>query len=199
MINQAAWEKMRDYVDDAGNRGARVIQADSVAGSSAGGHRSFPPTLIAAANDSMRVMREEIFGPILPIVTYTSFDEALEFINARPRPLGLYYFDTNKSRIATVLERTTSGGVAINDCIFQLVQHRIPFGGVGPSGMGAYHGFDGFETFSKKKGILLQSALTGMVFDTFVKPPYTAVTGRVVQFLLGRTKARPVRKFELSD
>jgi coniferyl-aldehyde dehydrogenase len=199
MISQAAWERMRAYVDDAHSRGARVIQAGSVEESATAGNRAFPPTLIVGANDSMRAMQEEIFGPILPILEYSTFEEGLEYINARPRPLALYYFDADKSRIATVLEQTTSGGVAINDCIFQLVQHRLPFGGVGPSGMGAYHGFDGFETFSKKKGVFLQSALTGSVFDRLSKPPYTSVTDRVVQFLLGRNKARPVRRIKLSD
>jgi coniferyl-aldehyde dehydrogenase len=199
MISHAAWDRMRVLVDEASDKGARVIQSGLLEESTAAGNRSFPPTLIVGADDSMLVMREEIFGPILPIVAYSSLDEALKSINGRARPLALYYFDTNWSRIRRVVEETTSGGVTINDCIFQLVQHRLPFGGVGPSGMGAYHGFDGFETFSKKKGILLESALTGSVFDTLVKAPYTSRTDRVVQFLMGRNRSRPVSRIQLPD
>lgn len=197
MISQSAWERMRDLVEDAKNKGARVVQAGAIEGGAAGRNRSFPPTLIVGANDSMQVMQREIFGPILPIVTYGSLEEAVKFINARPRPLALYYFDGDKSRIHEVLERTSSGGVAINDCIFQFVQHRLPFGGVGPSGMGSYHGFAGFETFSNKKGVFLQSGVTGEVFDRVLKPPYTSTTERVIGFLMGRSRVRPIQRIEL--
>jgi acyl-CoA reductase-like NAD-dependent aldehyde dehydrogenase len=146
----------------------------------------------------MRVMQEEIFGPILPVVTYSSFDDALDFINARPRPLALYYFDRNSSRIKKVLEQTVSGGVTINDCIFHLPQHALPFGGVGPSGMGAYHGFDGFATFSKKKGVLLQNALVGSFLSRALKPPYTSLSDRLIAFLLGRSKPRCIQRFALA-
>jgi coniferyl-aldehyde dehydrogenase len=155
LISEAAWERMRDLVEDAQSKGARVLQIDSRHGDFPVGSRFFPPTLILGANDSMRVMQEEIFGPILPIVEYSGIDDALGFINTRPRPLALYYFDRNKSRIKKILERTVSGGVTVNDCIFHFVQHQLPFGSVGSSGMGAYHGFDGFIAFSKKKGVLL--------------------------------------------
>ncbi len=197
MISQGAWERMRELVEDAKNKGARVVQSDAVEDGAAARNRSFPPTLIVGANDSMQVMQREIFGPILPIVTYGSLDEAVKFISARPRPLAVYYFDRDRSRINQVLERTISGGVAINDCIFQFVQHRLPFGGVGPSGMGSYHGFDGFETFSKKKGVFLQSGVTAAVFDRVLKPPYTSRTERVIRFLMGRSRARPMRRIEL--
>ena len=197
MISESAWDRMQQLVDDAKSKGARVIQAGSFAINYTSDSRAFPPTWIVGANDSMRVMQEEIFGPILPVVTYSSFEEALSFINARPRPLALYYFDTNKSRTHKVLEHTTSGGACINDCIFQFVQHRLPFGGVGPSGMGTYHGFDGFKTFSKKKGVFLQSSLGGSVLDKFFKPPYSPRTDRVIGFLLGRNTTRPIRKITL--
>ena len=159
---------------------------------------SFPPTLILGANDSiLRVMQEEIFGPILPIVEYSAIDDALGFINARPRPLALYYFDGNKSRIKKVLAQTVSGGAGINDCIFHFVQHQLPFGGVGPSGMGAYHGFDGFVAFSKKKGVLLQNSLVGSVLDGALKPPYTSFSDRAIGLLVGQNKIRPIQKMTL--
>jgi coniferyl-aldehyde dehydrogenase len=197
LISQAAWERMRDLVDDAQRKGARVFQVDSKHGDVPVGSRFFPPTLILGANDSMRVMQEEIFGPILPIVEYSLIDDALGFINARPWPLALYYFDRNKSRIKKILEQTVSGGVTINDCIFHFVQHQLPFGGVGPSGMGAYHGFDGFIAFSKKKGVLLQNSLVGSVLDRALKPPYTSWSDRAIGLLVGHNKVRPIRKMIL--
>jgi coniferyl-aldehyde dehydrogenase len=117
----------------------------------------------------MGVMQEEIFGPILPVVTYRTMEEAVAYVNARPRPLALYYFDKDMNRINYVLEQTMSGGVTLNDCIFHLAQHNLPFGGVGPSGMGHYHGFDGFVTFSKKRGVMLQRRFSGMAI---MRPPY---------------------------
>lgn len=199
MISQAAWDRMRALVDDAGTRGARIIQASPLQENVTNTSRPFPPTLIVGANDSMRVMQAEIFGPILPVVTYSSFDEALSYINARPRPLALYYFDNSNSRIRKVSEMTTSGGLCINDCIFHFAQHRLPFGGVGPSGMGAYHGHEGFKAFSKKKGVYLQSAIVGSVLDRFLKPPYTPSSHRVIRFLMGRNTARPVQRIQLPE
>lgn len=197
LISQAAWERMRDLVDDAQSKGARVLQVDSKHGDVPVGSRFFPPTLILGASDSMRVMQEEIFGPILPIAEYSGIDDALDFINARPRPLALYYFDRNKSRIKKILAQTVSGGAAINDCIFHFVQHQLPFGGVGPSGMGAYHGFDGFSAFSKKKGVLLQNSLVGSVLDGALKPPYTSWSDRTIGLLVGQNKIRPIEKMSL--
>jgi coniferyl-aldehyde dehydrogenase len=197
LISQAAWERMRDLVEDAQGKGARVLQGDSEHGDVSVGSRFFPPTLILGANDSMRVMQEEIFGPILPIVEYSAIDDALGFINARPHPLALYYFDRNRSRIEKILDRTVSGGVTVNDCIFHFVQHQLPFGGVGPSGMGAYHGFDGFAAFSKKKGVLLQSALVGSFLERALKPPYTSWSDRAIGLLVGRNKIRPIQRMTL--
>lgn len=198
MISQAAWCRMQDLVDDARKKGAQVVQPDSANATFTAVNRVFPPTLIIGADDSMRVMQEEIFGPILPVVTYSSFDDALDSINARPRPLALYYFDRNAFRIKKVLEQTVSGGVTINDCIFHFPQHGLPFGGVGQSGMGAYHGFDGFATFSKKKGVLLQNALVGSFLARALKPPYNSLSDRLIGFLLGRTKPPSIQRFALA-
>lgn len=199
MINQSACDRMHALVDDAAGKGARIIQADSSQESIPHNHRPFPPTLIVEANDSMSVMQAEIFGPILPVVSYASLDEALNFINARPRPLVLYYFDNNASRTRTVLEQTTSGGACINDCLFHFAQHELPFGGVGTSGMGAYHGYEGFKAFSKKKGVFLQNAMVGSVLDRFLKPPYTSASHRAIDFLIGRTTPRSVQKIRLPE
>lgn len=197
MINASAWNRMRALVDDAASKGARIIQTDSLNENAT--NRPFLPTLILDANDSMHLMQTEIFGPILPVLTYSSMDEALSYINARPRPLALYYFDNNDSRTSKVLEQTTSGGACINECIFHFAQHKLPFGGIGPSGMGAYHGFEGFKTFSKKKGVFLQSAIVGSVLDRFLKPPYTPASHRVINLLMGRNATRPVQKLQLPE
>jgi coniferyl-aldehyde dehydrogenase len=198
MISERAWQRMHDLVNNAQSNGAQVIQPRTENENSGTPSRVFAPTLVVEAKSSMRVMQEEIFGPILPIVTYSSLDDAIEFINGRPRPLALYYFDRNRSRISKVLEQTVSGGVTVNDCIFHLPQHSLPFGGVGPSGMGAYHGFDGFTAFSKKKGVLLQNALVGWALDRAFKPPYTAKSDRLMAFLLGRSKPGNIRRMTLT-
>lgn len=186
LINPTAWQRMQALVDDARHKGAHVMSLAVEGEQYTAQNQVFPPTLILNTSDDMLVMQEEIFGPILPIVTYQTWQQALDFINQHPHPLALYYFDRHSQRARQVTEQTTSGGVTINDCIFHLPQHKLPFGGVGPSGMGAYHGKDGFETFSKKKGILLQNHWVGNVLGRLMKPPYTGLTDRLVRFLLGR-------------
>jgi coniferyl-aldehyde dehydrogenase len=119
----------------------------------------------------MQVMQEEIFGPLLPVKSYDQVVDAVDYVNGHPRPLGLYYFGTDDGEQQRVLTHTTSGGVTVNDVIMHVAQEDLPFGGVGPSGMGAYHGCDGFRTFSHAKSIFTQSkfdvaALAGL------RPPY---------------------------
>ena len=129
----------------------------------------FLPTLVFGAGAATALMQEEIFGPILPVVPYRTLDEAIAYVNARPRPLALYYFDESASRVDRVLAETMSGGVTVNDCLYHLAQHNLPFGGVGPSGMGHYHGFDGFQTFSKKRGVMVQRRWSA---TALLAPPY---------------------------
>lgn len=149
-------ERLRSLVADAEALGGRVVGLGDTP-PDATDDRTFAPTLLFQPTDDMAAMQEEIFGPLLPVVTYRTLDEAVAYVNARPRPLALYYFDDDAGRQRSVLERTASGGVTFNDCIYHLAQHNLPFGGVGPSGMGHYHGFDGFATFSKKRGVMVQS------------------------------------------
>jgi acyl-CoA reductase-like NAD-dependent aldehyde dehydrogenase len=127
-------------------------------------------------------MQEEIFGPVLPVAPYETLDEAIEYVNSRPHPLAFYYFDENGGRVHQVLERTLAGGVTVNDCVFHVGQSTLPFGGVGSSGMGRYHGFDGFETFSNKKGVLLQSRWTSL---SLLRPPYGQTARRILKFIVG--------------
>ena len=183
IVNREHYHRLRDLVGDATQKGAEMLEVNPARESANEQNRVFPPTLLWNVSGEMTVMREEIFGPVLPVVTYRSLDEAIAYVNARPRPLALYYFDYNSKRVKSVLARTTSGGVTVNDTILHIAQNDLPFGGVGPSGMGSYHGFDGFLTFSKKKGVFLQSRFTTL---GLLRPPYGELARRVTDFLIGR-------------
>ena len=128
-------------------------------------------------------MREEIFGPVLPIKSYHTLDEAIDYVNSRPRPLALYYFGRDTAERDKVLERTTSGGASINETLMHVVVENLPFGGIGPSGMGAYHGEYGFQTFSHRKGVFLQSRYNAA---SFLRPPYGKIAGAMKKILLSR-------------
>ncbi len=182
IINVRHYERLASLLEDALSKGAKVIRmnpADEICDQT---NRVFPPALLIDVNDEMSVMQEEIFGPVLPVVPYETLDQAIEYVNARPHPLAFYYFDENGGRVQQVLERTLAGGVTVNDCIFHVGQCTLPFGGVGPSGMGRYHGFDGFETFSKRKGVFLQSRWTPL---SLLRPPYGAAARRMLKFIVG--------------
>ena len=169
IVSDRHYQRLSRLVDDAVARGAQAIGL-GVAG--AGGdsvERKFAPTLLVGVADGMAVREEEIFGPVLPIVAYDTLDEALAYINARPRPLALYWFGRNSARRDHVLASTHSGGVTINDACWHVCQENLPFGGVGASGMGAYHGEHGFRTFTNEKAVLHQATLNG--FGLF-RPPY---------------------------
>lgn len=159
--------RLSALLDDAAKKGA-TVKLVTAGGESPSG-RKMLPALVLGATDDMLVMQEEIFGPILPIVEARTFEDGLRYVNDRPRPLALYYFDDDSGRVEQVLTRTTSGGVSVNDTLFQIAQPDMPFGGVGPSGMGAYHGFEGFRVFSHEKGVFEQSRLNGV---DAIRPPY---------------------------
>jgi coniferyl-aldehyde dehydrogenase len=170
MINQRHFDRVKGLIDDARAKGAEIIEINPANEDfSQQEHRKIPPTLVIGATDEMSVMQEEIFGPVLPIRTYETLDGAIAEINARPRPLALYYFGENEAESERLLERTHSGGVTINDVIFHFSMDDLPFGGVGPSGMGAYHGHRGFIEFSHEKAVYRQikSELLAML-----RPPY---------------------------
>ena len=145
--------------------------------------RMLPPALLTGVDESAEVMREEIFGPLLPLVPYDNLDEALEYVAARPHPLSLYLFETDQDVVRRVLERTHAGGVSVNDTLYHIAQHHLPFGGVGPSGMGAYHGEDGFRTFSKMKPVFRQSRFAA---TALLNPPYGKRFRRMLKLLLRR-------------
>lgn len=158
--------RLNDYLDDARLQGATVTNLypdEPLQG------RRLPPYLLQDTHEQMRVMQEEIFGPLLPIVAYERIDDAIAYINQRPRPLALYYFGYERGEQQRVLENTHSGGACLNDTLLHVAQDDLPFGGVGPSGMGHYHGYEGFQTFSKAKAVLAKQRLN---LARLIYPPY---------------------------
>lgn len=157
IIAQRHYDRIKGYVDEARARGVRVMELNPADEDlSQQEHRKIAPTLILDPPDDLKVMQEEIFGPVLPVKGYRTLDEALAYVNAHDRPLGLYYFGDDAAEREKVLTDTTPGGVTVNDVIMHVAQEELPFGGVGPSGMGSYHGHDGFREFSHRKAIYSQ-------------------------------------------
>jgi coniferyl-aldehyde dehydrogenase len=183
-------DRMAALVAEAEAGGARVIRTVADAPG------KVAPVLVVNPGPDARLMREEIFGPVLPILAVPDLAAAIAFVTARDRPLALYYFDRNAGRIDRVLRSTWSGGVTVNDCIYHLPQHRLPFGGVGASGMGAYHGRTGFEELSHMKPVLVQNQLVGRMLGRLSKPPYGALMRRVTGVMIGRKPAGAPRRFD---
>jgi coniferyl-aldehyde dehydrogenase len=180
IISERHLRRLRELIEDARGRGATVIEVEPLDSTVAAGGRQLPPTLLLNVNDSMRVMSEEIFGPILPIVPYDTLAEALAYINARERPLALYWFGQNSAARDQVLAGTIAGGVSINDTLLHIAQEGLPFGGVGASGQGHYHGEFGFRQFSKEKPVFIQSRFSG---GGIIRPPYKPSIERVLRWL----------------
>jgi coniferyl-aldehyde dehydrogenase len=185
VIADRHYDRIQAHIADARAKGAEVVVINP------GGedfsqqqHRKIPPTLILNPTDDMTVMQEEIFGPVLPVKTYASVSEAIDYVNAHDRPLGLYYFGADAAEETQVLNSTTAGGVTVNDVVFHVAQEDLPFGGVGPSGMGSYHGVDGFREFSHRKSIYhqLKKDLGPM---KALRPPYGE---GVRKFIAGQMK-----------
>ncbi|MDD9893199.1 MAG: coniferyl aldehyde dehydrogenase [Gammaproteobacteria bacterium] len=191
IVCEPHYQRHKDLVADAQEKGATIISACGGESVPDDARRMFPPTLILNPTDDMRVMQEEIFGPLLPIKTYNAIDEALDYVNDHDKPLALYYFGENKKNQDYVLENTLSGGVTINDTLYHLPQPNLPFGGVGPSGMGHYHGHFGFLEFSKQKPVFIQSRLS---FLDLLTPPYGRIMNTALRILVGfRSNAAKVK------
>lgn len=176
VVNGRNYERLQGYLADAKEKGAELIEVNPVGEDFASSNgNKMPLTILRNVNDDMKVMQEEIFGPILPVMTYDSIDQAIDYVNAHDRPLGLYYFGNDKAEEEKVLSRTISGGVTVNDVLFHNAMEDLPFGGVGPSGMGNYHGLDGFKTFSHMRAVYRQPGLDIAGMSGF-KPPYGKAT-----------------------
>ncbi|EZP34063.1 coniferyl aldehyde dehydrogenase [Pseudomonas sp. RIT288] len=178
IINQRQLTRLNSYVSDATSKGALLIPLFEQ-----GQGRRMPHSLLLNVTDEMTVMQDEIFGPLLPIVPYQDIDQAFAYINQRPRPLALYYFGYDKREQNRVLHETHSGGVCLNDTLLHVAQDDMPFGGIGPSGMGHYHGHEGFLTFSKAKGVLIKQRFNAA---RLIYPPYGKSIQKLIQKLFIR-------------
>jgi len=183
IASERHYARLREMLSDARRQGAKLVELNPGGGELAPADRRIAPTLVLNAKPTMLICQEEIFGPILPLIPYDSLDEAIEYVNARPRPLALYCFSRRRAFIRDVLRRTSSGSVGINAVMRQAAQSELPFGGVGESGFGRYHGEDGFRLFSNRRSVTYEGTYTS--FTAFY-PPY----GRLVQMLL-RFMLRP--------
>lgn len=169
-------------LDDARARGATIVSL-APSGESFDASSKLGPALVLDATDDMAVMQEEIFGPLLPVVPYGSVDDAIAYVNDRPRPLALYPFGDDRAAVQSVIDRTVSGGVAVNETMLHFAQEDLPFGGVGPSGMGHYHGIEGFEAMSKMKPVFHQTRVNGAFL---LRPPYGPVIDTALRALIPR-------------
>ncbi len=184
IINEMQYRRVKSYLDDARSRGVNVVEINPAQEDfSTQRARKMPMTLLFDPPDDSLVMQNEIFGPLLPVKTYKTIDEAIAFVNSRPRPLALYYFGADRVETDHVLTRTTSGGACVNEVIVHVMQENLPFGGCGNSGMGSYHGEQGFRTFSHAKAVY-----TGTKLDPFflLRPPYGKGVQRLFRFMLRR-------------
>jgi coniferyl-aldehyde dehydrogenase len=180
VIDEKSYRRLRTTLEDAEKRGARIVPLVPGAGFD-DAMRKLPPHLVLDPTDEMKIMQEEIFGPLLPVKTYRDLDEVLAYVNSKDRPLGLYIFTNDRAREEKILYGTISGGVTINNCMFHVAQHDLPFGGTGASGIGHYHGFDGFLELSKQRAVFTQPKVSAL--ETFY-PPYTKLHSRMFDLLL---------------
>ena len=173
IISEKHKQRILDLVKDAQDKGARVVEFGELKEDSF----KLPLYLIFNVTPDMAVMNEELFGPILPVLTYTTFREAIDYINSGPNPLAIYYFGKDKEEMHQIQLHTLSGALLINDTVVHAGIDDLPFGGVGASGMGHYHGQEGFDTFSKLKPIMFQRRFSPMFL---MYPPY----GKLLHFIL---------------
>ena len=185
IINQRHFDRINLLVEDAKEKGATVQEINpSNEDFSQQEFYKIPPTVITNTSNDMMVMNDEIFGPVLPIVEYDDISEALSIINSKDRPLGLYYFGNDKNEENNVMDNTSSGGVTINNVIGHIQQTDLPFGGVGPSGMGRYQSFDGFKNFSNPRAYFKDISFKLDRFFDAVRPPYKKNIEKVLTKLL---------------
>ncbi len=182
IVNDRQYARLKGYVEEAREKGARIIEINPQ-NEDLGDSRKMPFTLVLGATEDMKIKQDEIFGPLLQVETYKTLDDAIRYVNDRPRPLALYYFDWNKENTQRVLNETHSGGVTLNDTVFHVSVEDIPFGGIGNSGMGHYHGYEGFLTFSHAKGIYYKGRFNA---SKNVMPPYGGAMHKLVYKLLLR-------------
>ncbi len=178
IVNDKHFDRLTRTIEDAVAKGAEI----SFGGTANPHTRYIEPTILTNVTDQMLVMQKEIFGPILPIVTYNSLEEAIAYVNSKPKPLALYYFGKNSEDTSTVLRETSSGNAVINDCVLHYLHMELPFGGVNNSGIGKAHGYHGFLAFSNEKGVLKQRI--GLNNVTLLRPPYGIRARQIIDSLI---------------
>ncbi|ODS95034.1 MAG: aldehyde dehydrogenase [Erythrobacter sp. SCN 62-14] len=184
IVSDRHFARLKSLIEDARDKGAEVIEVNPAGEDfSNSNQRKLPLTIIRNATQDMAAMQEEIFGPVLPVTTYKSVDQAIDYVNEHDRPLGLYYFGEDKAEQERVLTRTISGGVTTNDVVFHVSMEDLPFGGIGPSGMGSYHAVEGFREFSHARAVYHQPKVDVAKLGGF-KPPYGAATAKAAARLL---------------
>jgi coniferyl-aldehyde dehydrogenase len=183
IVNDKHYARLASYLDDARDKGAKIVEVNPAKEDLDKSKRKLPPTLVLDAKDDMAVMQEEIFGPILPVLTYKTLDEAIDYVNDHPRPLALYLFSYDGDTTDRVLKDTISGGVSINSTLMHCAVDDLPFGGVGASGMGHYHAYEGFLQFSKMKPVFHQARIN---FTGLMHPPYKGMLDFALKLLIGK-------------
>jgi len=179
IVNERQYRRLAGYLAEARQAGTRVLSAFVGPASDDAAHRLAPAIVVDPRHD-LDVMRDEIFGPILPVVPYDRPEDAIAFVNAMPRPLAFYWFDDDTARAQQALKQTHVGGACLNDTLLHVAQDALPFGGIGPSGMGHYHGRWGFDTMSKLTPVFRQSRLNGVGLFT---PPYRPLARRLLALM----------------
>jgi len=180
IVNAGQYTRLRGWLDEARARGAEVVELASVDPERAQLERLIPPTLVLDPPADLALMQEEIFGPVMPVLGYRQLDEAIAQVARRERPLAMYPFSLQRSEVERILAGTVAGGITVNDTLLHFAANRLPFGGVGASGMGAYHGRAGFDALSKQLPILWQRPRSG---TDLLKPPYARID-RLLRWLL---------------
>ena len=180
VIDQRSYERLNAALDDARSKGATVVELAEGQAPDAS-RRIMGPKIVLGVTDDMDLMQREIFGPILPVRTYRTREEVAGYINDRPRPLALYPFTNDKSLADWYIMNTLSGGVTVNDSVLHVSVHSLPFGGVGNSGMGHYHGYEGFTTFSKMRPILYQGPIRSI---NFLAAPYGPTARKILNMMI---------------
>ena len=180
VIDQRSYDRLQSTLEDARRKGARVINLFEGQQPDAG-RRIFPPHIVMDVTDEMEIMQREVFGPLLPVKTYRDRQEIIDYIDSHHRPLAFYVYTNDKSLAQWYIDHTMSGGVTVNDGLLHANQHDLPFGGVGNSGMGHYHGYEGFTTFSKMRPVFYQGPVRAM---DMLMPPYAGRANRILNFML---------------
>ncbi|HEU5289385.1 MAG TPA: aldehyde dehydrogenase family protein [Cyclobacteriaceae bacterium] len=178
IVNQKHYDRLNILLQDAITKGSKLEMSGPVEPS----ERFIHPMILSLVPPDTMLMEEEIFGPILPVLTFKKLDDAIEFINKKPKPLALYFFGSDKKELQRVKQETSSGALCVNDCAIHFLHHNLPFGGVNNSGIGKSHGYHGFMAFSNEKPVLKQ--MSGFSAFSFFYPPYTPFVLRLINWLL---------------